>query len=436
MSFGNPRQPSAFSAGVMADANLQQQLTLYQPVATIRDMKQVFFYASINSGICWVHPLRFLKPRVGAVQWNWGNVNANPSTNPAPPDPNDVGVEPQFIANPWYLPMGTERTLDISNIVNDLLDIRVPKDKYVVEINLVECNIESDPTNWVCIPDFVFVNDGGQLKTTPTFVRRPVLSTVNLVGNFPGTQTLANVPQQATKVSTPQTLFVRIKELCNGEPYNWTVTTTGQYTLDKSHQLLIRHGDVNYSNLTLEFGHLVWNGLDTQQNTLQLSLPPEIAASTGAKGPWVSAPPPNPGPELGNNSRSDTYKYIDYNSEVFNAIGTGPVAVGNPFAATAPNVPASLDDYYISEYKTGYYDGVTSTQGSLDRTNLIQPASRPPFIFSPLNVNGGISVPKNSVSAGVPANDLFLLAQGVPLKSNQQAKTISFRFMVRIIHTF
>lgn len=445
MSYGNPRQPSAFTVGGMADDALTQQLALYKPVATIRDMKQVYFYAGANAGISWVHPLRFLNPVLEDVPWNWQEIMKVGQSNP------------KFVANPWYLPIGTERKLDISNLVNDLLDIRVPKDKYVLEINLVECNIESDTANWLTIPDFVFarpVDITGanpiptELATYPTFTRKPLYGTPEN-----GEQTLVNAPEQATKVSTPQTLFVRIKEVCNNQPYNWTVTNTGQYTLDKSHQLLIRHGDINYSALTLEFGHMVFTGLDIDEAENANKLPAPILFSTGSD--INPAALPLYSPTLPQNSRKENIKYLDYNSEVFNAIGTPSILPSGVGAGLYSMASACVDAYYIDEYKTGYYETQHSLK-STDRTNLIQPSNRPPFIVSPQKILGGLSentpvppptpptpdVPPWTPVAGTILPSVYIdnygtrLEQGIPLKSNQQVKSIIFRFMVRVIHLF
>lgn len=412
MSYGNPRQPSSFTVGGMADEQLSQQLALYKPVATIRDMKQTFFYAGVSAGICWVHPLRFLSP---TPLWNWGNINT-------PPD--GLNPNPKYVANPWYLPIGTERKLDISNVVNELLDIRVPKDKYVLEINLVECNIETDPSNWTAIPDYVFfqnVDNTGKpttLDTQPTYIRKVLYSAPDVTPATSGRQTFTNYYQEASKVSTPETLFVRIKEMCNNEPYNWTVTNTGQYTLDKSHQLLIRHGDINYSNLTLEFGHLVFTGRDLEQEVLENDMPLPIKAATGFRRP-VDPPLPLHSATLQSNERKWDYKYIDYNSEAFNAIGTSVPVPTNPYGGGT----TCVDGYYIDAYKSGYYSGTIAP----DRTTLIQPSNRPPFLVSPDQSLGGLT-PDAATNP--------VLAQGTPLKSNQQAKTITFRFLVRLIHMF
>lgn len=419
MSYGNPRQPSTFTVGGIADENLAQQLALYKPVATIRDMKQVYFYAGVNAGICWVHPLRFLNPvdKFTGNPWSWGDIMNTAAGNPFP----------KFVSNPWYLPLGTERKLDISNIVNDLLDIRVPKDKYLLEINLVECNIETDTANWQRIPDFVFIQPvdtstglaSASLETRPTFVRNVVYSTPSTTPATLGQQTLENFAQQATKVTTPETLFVRIKELCNNEPYNWSVTNTGQYTLDKSHQLLVRHGDINYATLTLQFGHLVFTGRDEDEEQIEGNLVDPIKGATGFRRP-IDPPLPYPSPTLQQNARKTDFKYLDYNSEAFNVIGT-------PKAPTTqydyPN--SCIDGNYINEYKTGYYEQNPSPNG---RENLIQPANRPPFIISPPQELGGLSPNAEGT--------INILAQGVPLRSNQQAKSIFFRFMVRVIHMF
>ena len=434
MSYGNVRAPSAFTIGGMADEKLAQQLMLYKPVATIRDMKQTFFYTSVNAGISFVHPLRFLVPKDYPSQdrWQWGDINT-------PPDADNP--LPKFVANPWYLPLGTTRSMDISNIVDQLTEIRVPSDKYCIEINLVECMIESDTANWLSIPDYVFVRDVGDngvpvadtTRAVPTFVRRPVRAYDSTAGSPSiGANMLLNIPDQATKVSSPETLYVRIKELNNGEPYNWSITSTGAYSLDKSHQLLIRHGDMSYANLTLEFGHMLFTGLDVEEEQNARQYADSIKYTTGINITNEQFPLPNP--PLPPNQRKFATKYVDFNSEVFNVNGL-PRRDGT----IAPNTyePALLDGAYIDEYKCGYYEQNAVVQDAT-RLTLIKPTNRPPFLLSPNKDLGGLSggIPPAD-PPGAPTPDAPIrFAQGLPLRSNQQAKSISFRFLVKVISLF
>jgi hypothetical protein len=451
-----------------ADEQLQNMLMLYKTPATIRDMKQTFFYVQLDSEISQVHPLRMYNPRylvppAGVGNFNYGNINLNEAFN---------GVK--YAGNPWYLPIGTTRKLDISKRVNELLDIRVPKDKYVVELNLVECNIESDASGWRAIPDYVFqytdftpvpVNPGDpdfglptRVSAKPTY-RRVVAYTPLDVAT--GLNNLQNALFQATKLSQPETLFCRIRELDNGEPYNWSVTNTGGvYSVDKNHQLLVLNRDIDTSELTLEFGHMSFVGLDYEEKRLRESnyLSDQVKQSL----PAFEREPVEGARNVINNrtmKRNDvkafgSVKYFDFNSEVFNVVSENAL-----FAVTAPPIPGTLtvnehpSQHAINFYPDFYRTGVLScTPASEDayvdtynpKIGTIQPINRPPFFISGWDVVGGAvksedpppSPERNSTI--VPPQDWENdpVIQGVPFKTNQQVRRVTFRFLIRILHMF
>lgn len=440
--------------GDMADAKLAQMLQLYKPVATIRDMKQVFMYTCINAGISDIHPLRYINPSmygkttgatinnnfpiptpVAGFPWTWNE-------NTVPP-PGNVQV-PYFSGNQWFTPIGTERKMDITNLINDLCDIRVPRDKLVIEITLAECQIEADSTNWTRIPDYVFfikaIGDSANnvplnsLSTQPTFRRS--IDYIGLTDNDPANknaiQQFIPATQQATKLSQPETLFVRIKELANGEPYNWSVTNSGTYTVDKNQPVVMKFGDMPCANLTVEFGHLVFPNRDLTQE--------RIVSDGVAKNNFIdmndpSTVSPNYVTKRGESSRISEYKYLDYNWEHFNTIVTDPAqAQIAPQSRHLPRVRFS-SDFYIDQY-------INSVDTS--RIPFNYPINRPPFFVSPSISNGGVqpdnppfdlnNPPVQDPNKGSIFSDY--IGQGLPLKYNQQIRAIVMRWSIKVVSLF
>ena len=115
------------------DAAMMEQLMLYKTPATIRDMKQVFFYVSTFANTLSENPLDIFT--------NKGRNYVSAS------DPTQTEV--LYNVAPYYAPIGTKRQFNIWNQVSHLLDVRVPKDKYFLEISLVEAQIDADPSAWV-----------------------------------------------------------------------------------------------------------------------------------------------------------------------------------------------------------------------------------------------------------------------------------------------
>ena len=374
------RAPAQFNQGAGDDQKIANQLALYQTPATIRDMKQTFFYLGLSANTT---RLNF---------WRQFYNNTISSSGP-PPTP----IYDEYSKFMYYAPLGTTRTMDISRYINDLLDIRVPKDKYFIELNLVECTIEADPSGWTQIPDRVFRDTTGagdwELESTYNWTDNVTPAPTGT----PPRQVIATQLTQATKLSSPQTLFCRIKECSNGEPYNWAITNSGQFSQDKSHQVVIRHSDIDVSRLTLEFGHMAFTGKDldyqefindpSKQNSEYTQ---QSAITSGKRLDYQS-------------NRSERPVYMDYNQEYFNALGT-PLSEGVNFA-----------DFYkgrfylpgLNEYNT-YYEP------------FVEPSSRVPFYHQ--KTGQGVVEPYN--------------LQGKPYLFNQQASKINFRFMVKIIHMF
>lgn len=369
----------------MADEKLQEMLALYKSPATIRDLKQVYFYVTADANVTQINPLqmRFNVP-MGLIG-----------------DPE---------VNMYYGPLGTTRQFNIMDKINDLLDIRVPKDKYVIEINLAECVIEGDASGWSQIPDKIIAKEGANWVVGPTYRK-----SIGLSG--PGTETppLNNFftgYDQATKQSEPQTLYVRIRELNNGEPFNWSVTNSGSYSIDKSHQLLVRLGDIDVSNLTLEFGHLVFEGDDNSYEQV-LSDP---STNTDL---YYTQSIDRQGVNRTDKLNTDKMyyrqaRYFDYNQESYNTVTS--------------NEP--LDPWYDANIANFYkgYDGIDYAKGgnaynsgtdfkSVPGYNFTQPSNRPPYM----------------VQSGSP-NDYYL--QGKPYLYNQQVSKLGFRFQIKVISLF
>ena len=397
MSFGNPRQPSPFTVGGMADEQLANQLALYKAPATIRDMKQTYFYVSALSDLINIDPLLY---RYGI----------------------EVG-QPSSSKHLYYGNLGTTRRFNIADKVNELIDIRVPKDKYVIEINLVECAIEADIDNWAAIPDRVLRKTGtlaNGIETVvaePTYVSRNQL-TVDPANPVPPRDFIVDRLSQATKSVAPQTLYCKIKELSNGEPYNWSVTNSGNYSIDKMHQMLVRHGDVNYANLTLEFGHMVFTGRDEDEIALMNDFKNPAVYRAG-KVDGLGAPVI---PYDVNTYRN--YKYLDYNSETFNTVAKSPSPVGTGIYFRSSDFPS------LYKGEGGIRYGGPAIIPDNSGTNLTQSVNRPPFYYVDGN-NIPSEDPPIPPGTVVPYN-----VQGKPLLFNQQVNKLGFRFLVRIIHMF
>lgn len=351
------------------------RLALYKTLATVRDTKQVFIYVSIFANQITINPLRVLNPNL---------IFENPI---------DTEVTLVDVA-PYYAPLGTTRNFRIGEQINSLLDLTVPKDKYFIEINLAEAQIEADPSNFIRQPnlDISTISD----PTNPN--RRLVEQTYDLGyirqadptvfgPNIPRTEFETPIAREATKRSIPQPLFIRIPQLANGEPYNWTVVNTGQVNDDKNHQLVVRHGDINYQELQLEFGHLVFTGKDNYYQNYGQN---QVTSVPAPRGPnqWIE----NNISGITDTAEQDIsfynhYKYLDYNYEW-------------------PNNEA------------------VSETANMSNPQYVVPASRARSYVTNEEV----------LKEGAPPQTLRLAA--TPLKTNQQVSNITLRFLVRVISLF
>jgi hypothetical protein len=460
---GTSRMPTGFTTPDDADPRLQNMLTLYKQPATIRDMKQVYFYSDVVANLTNIEPL---------IQQYGVNI-----AKILPPTSGSLSsADITRALNMYYARIGTTRTLDISSVVSDLIDIRVPKDKYLVEINLAECTLEVDSDSWQSLPDFV-IRYGAAIDAAPVLpaaaVNGPLEDIVNRdpVYNFqleeggvpvPGTiipprYTYISKLTQAKKKTEPQTLYLRIKELSNGEPYNWAVTNSGNYSIDKGHQLLIRHGDVNYSNLTLEFGHLGFIGNDADYSRF-LENPDEndLAVIDNFR---ETAQNTNTLRKTNINIHNySNYRYFDYNTEVFNVVG----AVDHPTISMYSNYAYNDVYNYPNAIYPKFYGGINNEYAfkirvppalpsarlarleGRDDDNVERPANRPPFKFVGYRQDNSVIPTPDSVvydESDTPETDPTYcnrpyLLQGSPLFFNQQVSKIGFRFLVRVIHLF
>lgn len=394
---GASRMSNQFSAGAMADEKLQQMLALYKSPATIRDMKQTFFYVDAEASTTRLNPL---------------NLFYNYAGKPPPATLFNYDVKQIY-----YDRIGTTRTFDISSKIHDLIDIRVPKDKYVVEINLVECVIEGDPSGYMSIPDTIvarFQNDPNAVWAEQSTYNHTVLdSTFN--ADVPPKKVLLSNIVQATKQVQPQTLYVKIREMANGEPFNWSVTNSGSYSIDKSHQLMVRHGDVNYANLTLEFGHMAFTGIDRNREN-QITDPSKNSLHQLNEN-FQHLGLNNATPLNYNKNTYEQSKYFDYNLEVYNTI-TSTIEGDEYFDGKVANFYKG--DGGIDWGVNQSYNGGTDLK-LIPAQNIIQPSDRAFARYI-------------QYEAGVTENPYWI--QGKPLFYNQQSSKIGFRFMVRIIHLF
>ena len=461
-----------FGDAGMEDPRIAQQLALYKAPATIRSMKNVFIYANTCASLVRGHPLYVRGGLVDQI--------GIPSNEPGLPTPDlENGLNNLAMrTSVYYSPIGTELKLDISNLVNDLLDIRVSNDKIVYEINLEEVTLESDTSYWENIPDLQFVQADLPIPiigTKPTYINKPSIINVETVTgasdntsfsfqtwdipfeenvngvvtikwekygsglppeildvpnkitqqnitDFPGREvhtysySLGNSSSstestsvigenyiRALKLTRPQTMYCKIKELDNGEPYNWSITNSGSYTIDKSHQSVIHHGSFNTSQLTLQYGHLAFKtreqtseAIANQLDTTAINLPNQEKIWEG--GSQVT--------KLNDSQRFDSYQYLDYNSEVFNNHEN-------------PSQKEDTGAYFISiptAYKTGYSD------------NLQQVANRPPYFIR--------QTPNPSGTENATVDALDRLLQGRPLFFNQQISKLTFRVRINVVNLF
>lgn len=504
----------------MADGQLAAQLALYKPVATIRDMQEVFMYINVSSDTTCIDPIRLMqfpsysdsRVTVNAGLPYWDLLNGDQLTGATIGDPitqNPIAQLPFMAGVPWYLPIGTQRRFNIANLINSLCDIRVPRDKYVFEINLAECQLESDTAGWNNIVDRVFYVDPGvdqvvsvldppgalpippaeaeklnpwvggtnnkyRMTVQPTFRTERLLSTgtgTNNTGNVLQQQVLTNFSVQQKKQTQPETLFVRIKELSNGQPYNWSVTNSGNYSVDKNHQVVLRHGDFNVANLTLEFGHLVATGGDPQdfEKLNEWRNNGCVYPYVGSLSSEIFAPNKNKYVDK-NSSTPPQFVYLDYNMEHFNVVGTEndvgnnvPINSTNTIVYGQPqNYQRMNKVYYIDQY-------INPLPNDKSRRSLLYPENRPPF-YRPVWLtlpadSDGADITKLTLWGGTVVGDLSrrntwddpqtvngvanvptggnlappvtpYLQQGTPLKYNQQVRNIMFRFSVKCISLF
>jgi hypothetical protein len=367
------------------DAELMQQLQLYKTPAIIRDMKQVFFYVEAFANTTTTSFYDIYTNR-GRTYYTGGNLGA----------PGLLGELAKV--PPYYCPIGTKRKFRLWEQMNSLMDVRVPKDKYVFEIHLVEAQVESDPSNWIKQRDYEAIPRQGT-TLPPAGGKGP--NDYNLDRKYTIEYQYAEIPadpafkqninktyvKEATKTSIPQPLFVRIPQLSNNQAYNWTVVNNGAFNSDKNHGVVIRHGDIDYQEMDIEFGHLTYKGTDDEYQSFG-----STEVSPGAPEWDISQ-----SRLQGKLNNYQDYEYMDYNWEWPNATTTSIVDAGPP--------PVN----------------VTSTNVN---NKYVAPASR----------NTNEIVNENQINPNGGTNTIQI--QGKPLKTNQQVSNISFRCMVKLIHMF
>lgn len=362
----------------MNDERLAKQLALYKVPATIRDLKQTFFYVQVNSTTTNFDPIELF-------------------TN------KDINFVPQLPRTAYYYaPIGTTRPFLVGEAVNSLLDIRVPKDKYVIEIQLVEVQIESDPANWLNIADLALFDDSGTFSAERIYKenKQYVLPPGDAMSPSPGDIPIRNLYNvsldQQFKKTAPQSMFCRIKGIDNGQPYNWSVTNNGQVSLDKSHLLMVRHGDIDYNQLELEFGHLIFKGSDPgyarfiRDDVLPTALTDSIPPKAFLTEPQILEATNT----LGDKKEFTNFVYRDYNWEWFES--------DDPEQLNPPQ-----DFIYPANRKT-------KKQG----------------------IELGVGYDANGDPVDNPGSSVNVFTAADPLKFNQQVANIYFRFSIKVQHLF
>lgn len=413
MPLNTKNHQSQFNIDPEADARLQQMLTLYKNPGTIRETKEVFFYVQVTAPTI-----------VGSWLYATFNIETPGDTN-----------QQAFSEAPFFGPIGTQVTFDIAEKVNDLLDVRVPKDKYMFDINLVECTIESDTSNWVKKKDWgVWLDNDTQLvdPVRPTFTTRNIRGAQVGGSTNPPRYEINQEVDEATLQSTPQTLYCRIKELSNGEPYNWSITNSGDYSIDKGHQLVARHGDITTTQLTLEYGHLAITG-----NFGQSPRDPRWVGTGPGDQVYLSRDLPD------QSGRYDRFRYLDYNQQYYNAIYEKVISMGTGVVTPSQKYPTCYAGDYgplgklpigaspaqqLAWAKTPV-DNLVQYGGQVEQPSFIPIADRSPFY----QTQADIADPNDPPDPGA-AN--FFLWQGKPLFYSQQVGKLNFRFNVRIVTLF
>ena len=367
---------------VTGESQMDQLLTLFKAPATIRDIKETFLYVTVFANTLSKNPLYYKYPE--------GTQFVDNTLTPIAQLPD---------LPPYYAPLNTTRTFTIGNQINSLLDLRIPKDKYMVQIQMVECLLECDSSNWVkSLNEYDLPVTSTQVQTGLTY-DLDYLYQPDPTGVFPPAAAIPQVGiatpiyRVARKRSIPSPLYCRIRELNDvGEPYQWSVSNSGQVSLDKQHNIITKFGDVHYSKLTLEFGHILFLGKDEQYRQFGMR---EISRNPSPVGRdylnWnpVSIPPSIISGRSQSNIEGYTdYEYLDYNREWTNS---DAINGRENMANTVYVQPASRgNDFILAD-------------------NLVKPASA--------------SVAEVRVAS-------------TPLKTNQQASNITFRFSIKLIHMF
>lgn len=369
---------------VTGESELDQLMTLYKNIATIRDVKETFFYIQVVANQLTASPLTYKYP--------FGQVFV---------DPNNNAVQLSSVA-PYFAPLDTKRVFTIGNQVNSLLDLRIPKDKYVVQIQMIECLIEADPSNWIRQPNIYDESlANGTVKVGQSYdleyLEQPdPTGTITPTDPVPRIDFASPILRPARKKTIPSPLYCRIRELNDqNEPYQWSVSNDGQVSLDKSHGIVTRFGDVHYSQLTLEFGHLLWRGKDEQYRQFGMS---QVSRD------------PNP-----NGRDYLTWNPIELQGGQINRRSTVDIS--------------KYDDVEYLDYNREWSNSDSVTVQAPQANNVYtQPAARgTSYLVDTIEIKPSIDPPSNSEEVRLAT---------LPIKTNQQCSSLVFRFSLKLIHMF
>jgi hypothetical protein len=291
--------------------------------------------------------------------------------------------------NYYYNLIGTTRRFELGNQMSELLNLTVEKNRTKYQLNLEECQISQDTLNFTRQRALVPVK---RLDGVELYELESTYNVSTSLGAIPASSWIKqNIGleyyQEANRTVTPEPLYCRIKELTN-EPYQWVSQPSGSISLDKSHQPIIID-DINKTpTLTLEFGHLIFTGRDDQYYRTGIDgLDPSSAEFRDWKESGVTSTKAN-----ADIRHYNQFEYTDFNEEV-------------------ANVTTQSENIY------------NSTLGSNLDCEYVFPANRS-------------NVLEFGTAAFGDPNPAKIYLASRPLKSNQQANSIMFKFSLTVLGMF
>lgn len=352
-----------------ADQLEAAKLVLYKNLASNLETKKTYMYLQMTPSQTTISPY--------LLGQNAGKVYKDPLASNSEVVPAQV--------NPYYSGLGTKRTVDIRGFLEAVTGHRVEDNRFKFQIDLETVEIEQDLKGWQNIRHYGTLRqpDGEfELYRTYDVVNRYAEESTIPAG---AEQNIINVFfQEALKTTNPEPLFIRINELANSnQPYHFLSQPSGVVSTTNGQQPIMIDSLVKTPTFTIEFGHLVFKGVDQDyQRALDVFAPENVPSANEQlktlNNPQVTLPI----------SQYRDFEYLEYNEEHYNNSN-----VEQP-------TPLNTDNRYVA------------------------PCSRPEYI----------ELTKDQIDGSLPADPVRIRTQ--PLFSNQQASKISMRFAISWIPLF